>query len=275
MEHASTHGSQSSQAHKTSSLFVKPTVGRITRKYLWLLSKHRTSLLADSSYVVTDVDLHKAQQSFLHKVLRDNMLHHEAKSIVKSHSKTKDTALIWKLMCETYDKSMSTSLNSDDILGWLTSARLDDGKWNQTQGECITLYKDKVNKFNEMCPDSEINDMQGVRMLQNLIANIPNLANVLSLYRQAKASAGLPDKITLCQFVALLSQQAQVYHSGRIRSGHNYRRSAANHELDYEINAHDVNQDEEEDLNEWFQANVMNQRDPKTCLSYTSPSPRD
>jgi len=167
-------------------------------------------------------------------------------------------------MCETYDKSMSTSLNSDDILGWLTSARLDDGKWNQTQGECITLYKDKVNKFNEMCPDSEINDMQGVRMLQNLIANIPNLANVLSLYRQAKASAGLPDKITLCQFVALLSQQAQVYDSGRIRSGHNYRRSAANHELDYEINAHDVNQDEEEDLNEWFQANVMNQRDPKT-----------
>jgi len=110
---------------------------------------------------------------------------------------------------------------------------------------------------------ADINDMQGVHMLQNLIANVPNLANVLILYCQTKASAGLPDKITLRQFVALLSQQAQVYNNGRIRSGHNYRRSAANHELDYEVNAHSVDEDEE-DLDEWFEANVMNQRNPNT-----------
>jgi len=68
---------------------------------------------------------------------------------------------------------MSTSLNGDFILSWLTSTRLDDGKWNQPQGEFLTFYEDKVNKFNEMCPDSEINDMQGVSMLQNSIANCP------------------------------------------------------------------------------------------------------
>jgi len=54
-------------------------------------------------------------------------------------------------------------------------------------------------------------------------------------------------------------------HTGPVfgsRSGRNYRRNAANHELDYEINAHNVDQDEEEDLDEWFEANVMNQRDP-------------
>jgi len=161
---------------------------------------------------------------------------------------------------------MSTSLNGDAILGWLTSTRLDDGKWNRTQGEYTTFYEDKINKFNEMCPDLDINDMQGVRMLQNSIANVPNLANVLILYRQTKTSAGLPDKITLRQFVSLLAQQAQVYDNGKIHSGRNYRRSAANHELDYEISAHDFDQDEEEDLNpdEWFEVNVMNQRDPKT-----------
>jgi len=193
---------------------------------------------------------------------------HKAKSIVKSHSKTKDTALIWQLTCETHDKSMSASLNGDAVLGQLTSTGLDDGKWNRSQGECITFYKDKINKFNEMCPDSEINDMQGVRMLQNSIANVPNLANVLILYCQTKASAGPSDKITPRQFVALLSQQAQVCNNGRIRSGRNCGRSAANHELDHEINAHDVDQDEEEDLDEWFEANVMNQHDPNAgrCL---------
>jgi len=161
---------------------------------------------------------------------------------------------------------MSTSWNGDAILGWLTSSRLDDGKWNRTQGEYITFYADKIDKFNEMCPDLEINDMQGVRMLQNLIANVPNLANVLILYRQTKTSAGLPDKITLRQFVSLLAQQAQVHDNERIHTGHSYHQSAATHELDYEINAHDFDQDEEEDLDpdEWFEANVMNQRDPKT-----------
>jgi len=173
--------------------------------------------LVDPSYVVTDEDLHKAQQKHLCKVLRDDMLHHEAKSIVKSHSKTKDTALIWQLISKTYNKSMSTSLNGDAVLGWLTGTRLDDGKWNQSQGEFLTFYEDKVNKFNEMCPDLEINDMQGVRMLQNAITNVPNLAKVQILYRQTKASAGPSDKITLRQFVALLSQQAQVYNNGRIR----------------------------------------------------------
>jgi len=234
--------------------------------FMITLEAQNLTHLVDPSYVVVDDDLHQAQQKFLHKVFRDNMLHHKAKLIVKFHTKTKDTALIWQKICKTYNESMSTSLNGDAILGWLTSSRLDDGKWNRTQGEYITFYVDKVDKFNEMCPDSKINDMQGVRMLQNSIVNVPNLANVLILCRQTKTSAGLPDTITLRQFVSLLGQQAQVYDNGRIRSGCNYRWSAANHELDYEINAHDFDQDDEEDLDpdEWFEANVMNQRDPKT-----------
>jgi len=231
--------------------------------FMITLEAQNLTHLVDPTYAVVDEDLHKAQQNFLYKVFRENMLQHEAKSIVKSNVKTKNTALIWQLICETFDKSMSTSLNGDAILGWLTSSRLDDGKWNRTQGEHITFYEDKINKFNEMCPDLVINDMQGVRMLQNSIANIPNLANVLIAWRQTKAAAGLSDKITLRQFIALLSQQAQVYDNGRIRSGRNYRRSAANHELDYEVNAHNVDEDEES-LDEWFEANVMNQRDPKT-----------
>jgi len=185
--------------------------------------------------------------------------------IVKFQSKTKDTALIWQLICKTYDESISTSMNGDAILGWLTSSRLDDGRWNRTQGEYITFYADKIDKFNEMCPDSKINDMQGVCMLQNSIANVPNLANVLILYCQTKTSAGQSDKITLCQFVTLLTQQAQVYNNGKIRTGRNYRRSAATHELDYEINAHDFDQDKEDlDPEESFEANVMNQHNPKT-----------
>jgi len=124
--------------------------GWVDYKEVFMITLEAQNLmhLVDTSYVVVDEDAHKAQQKFLYKVLRDNMIHHEAKSIVKSHSKTKDTALIWHLICKTCDKSMSTSLNGDAILGWLTSLRLDDGKWVRSQGEYITFYEDKINKFN-------------------------------------------------------------------------------------------------------------------------------
>jgi len=234
--------------------------------FMITLEAQNLTHLVDPNHIVVDEDLHKAQQKYLYKVFRDNFLHHEAKSIVKFHSKTKDAALIWQKIRKTYDESISTSMNGEAILGWLTGNRLDNCNWNQTQGEYVTLYTDKIDKFNEMCPDSKINDMQAIRMLQNLVANVPNLANVLNLYRQTKTSTGQSDKITLQEYVALLAQEAQVFDNAKICTGRNYRWSAATHELDYEINAHDFDQDEE-DLNaeEWFEANVMNQRDPKTC----------
>jgi len=196
------------------------------------------------------------------------LLHHEAKSIVKFFSKTKDTCVIWLKTCKTYDKYISTSMNGDVVLGWLTGARLDASNWTRTQGEHVTFYADEVDNFNEMCPDSLINDdqAQAVRMLQNSVANVlPNLANVLNLYRQTKSAVGQSHKITLREHVALLAQQAQVCDNARVRTGRNYHQKAATHELDYEVDAHDFNQDEEDlDPDEWFKANVMNQRNPKT-----------
>jgi len=97
--------------------------GWVDNKDVFMIALEAQNLthLVDSSYVVTDVDSHRAQQSFLYKVLRDIMTHHEAKSIVKPHSKTKDTALVWQLMCETYNKSMST-----DLFEWQCYSRMVD-----------------------------------------------------------------------------------------------------------------------------------------------------
>jgi len=64
--------------------------------------------LVDPSYTIVDPDLHKAQQKFLYKVMRDVLLHHAAKSIVKFFSKTKDTCVIWQKMCKAYDESIPT-----------------------------------------------------------------------------------------------------------------------------------------------------------------------
>jgi len=126
--------SDSNRLVKPSARDFKPfreANGWVDYKEVFMITLEAQNLthLVDPTYVVVDEDLHKAQQKFLYKVLRDNMMHHEAKSIAKSNAKTKDSALIWQLICENYDKSVSTSLNGDAILGWLTSTRLDVAKW--------------------------------------------------------------------------------------------------------------------------------------------------
>jgi len=89
----------------------------------------------------------------------------------------------------------------------------------------------------------------------------------LNLYRQTKKAAGQPITISVRDYVALLAQQAQVIDSAKTRIGRNYRWSAATHETNYETNAHDFDPDNDADLDldTILEANVTNQRDPKTA----------
>jgi len=60
--------------------------------------------LVNKTHTVIDPDLDEAQQKHLHKVMKDTFIHHEAKSIVKTHAKRKDTRAIWEQACKVHDK---------------------------------------------------------------------------------------------------------------------------------------------------------------------------
>ena len=87
--------------------------------------------LINEHYVPTDIALHRAQQKFYYKILKDTMLHHEARSIVKKHRIDKNIALIWKELCAFYDDSVTVSLASDQLLCYLTSADLAKSNWRK------------------------------------------------------------------------------------------------------------------------------------------------
>ena len=215
--------------------------------------------LVDKSHTVVDPDLDKAQQKHLCKVMEDRLLHHEAKSIVKFHAKTKDNCVIWEKTCKTHDESISTLMNGDAIVGWLASVKLEACNQNQSQGKFVTFHADKIDKFNEMCPDSHISDDQAVCMLQNVVAGVPNLANILNLHRQTRKAAGQSIKISLRECAALLVQQAQVCDNAKTCAGRNCRQSAAAHELDCETNVHcfDQEEDKESDLDIIWEVNEL------------------
>ena len=92
--------------------------------FLIALEAQNLTHLVDKSHVVINPDLGKAQLKHLCKVMKDNFIHHQAKSIVKFHAKAKDWRAVWEQVCKTHDNSISTSMNGDAILGWLATVQL-------------------------------------------------------------------------------------------------------------------------------------------------------
>jgi len=73
--------------------------------FMITLEAQKLTHLVDKSYLVADPDLDKAQLKHLYKVMKDSLVPHQAKSIVKMHTKTKDTRAIWEQACKTYNES--------------------------------------------------------------------------------------------------------------------------------------------------------------------------
>ena len=228
------------------------------------------SHLIDPHHKVTDPDLDLAQRKFLYKTFRDRFLHHEAKRIVQAHAVDKDTRAIWSEVKGHYDSSITTSMAADSTLNFLTGVQLHSANWNKGQGEFLTHYALTVQRFNEQAPGSALNNDQSVRMLQNTISGTPNLAHVLVNYRQAMRAAGKSEEIRFDDFVALLSEPAQVYDNANNRTRGSLRRRANNHEIDvpedgYEINNHEQDDDDSyPSYEEILEVNKSAQRDEKT-----------
>jgi len=97
--------------------------------FMVTLEAQNLTHLIDPKHHIVDADTDEAQRKFLYKAMKDCFIHHEAKSIIKSHSDDKDTRTIWEKICKTYDESIATSMNGDQIMAWLTSVKLESNIW--------------------------------------------------------------------------------------------------------------------------------------------------
>ena len=181
---------------------------RVEHKDAFLVTVDAQNLnhLIDSNHKVIDMELDGAQWKYMHKVLKDAFLHHEAKTIIKAYAKTKDTRLIWKKIWELYDDLITTSMNGDAILAWLWNCKFHQSNWNKPHGELITYNQSQRNKFNEICPESALHDNHSVRMLQNMVSGTPHFAPVLNVNWQVRKAAGNATEPNFNKCCALLQQ---------------------------------------------------------------------
>ena len=66
--------------------------------------------LIKQGHKVSNLELDLAQRKFLHKVMKDNFLHHHARVVVKKHLQTNDTRAVWNELCTCCDNSVTTSM---------------------------------------------------------------------------------------------------------------------------------------------------------------------
>jgi len=101
--------------------------------------------LVEKNPVIHDDELDSAQRKFLFKVMKDNFLHHEAKSIVKKYTMDKDTRRIWEELCEFHDSSITTAMCANVLMTHLADVKLHKANWNRGQGKFINHYCQTTN----------------------------------------------------------------------------------------------------------------------------------
>jgi len=239
--------------------------------FLVTLEAQSLTHLVEKNPTIHDDDLDKAQRKFLFKAMKDNFLHHEAKSIVKKCTADKDTRKVWEELCDFCDSSIAAAMCADALMAHLADVKPHKANWNRGQGEFVDHCKIQKNKFDEIAPDSQTSDPHAARMLHNVVSGTPNLAPVLNQRRQARKAAGSTINISFDERCALSSEQAQAHDNANTRAKSSCRRTANVHDLiqddmEHEANVHEANDcgDQEPDLSEILEVNVNAQRDKGT-----------
>ena len=200
----------------------------------------------DTTHAPQYPDLYRKQQDWVFKVMEDNFEAPAAKAIVRENRTTMNTATIWHAICTHYKTHMNTELRSQTLSTYMTSARLNDGRWRGSQELFIRHFQEQAREYNEIS-DTDYSSGQLCQFLYTAVAGVPNLQSVWTNNIAARKAAGINTKPTFEEYVQLLSNAAAVHDSGN-----SIRRSARQvntHEFYgdeydqdiYDANVHDMN----------------------------------
>ena len=108
--------------------------------------------LVEKNPMIHGNDFVSAQRKFPFKVMKDDFLRHEAKSIVKKHTEDKDTRRIWEELCDFHGSLIAAAMHADVLMTHLTDVELHKANWNRGQGKFINHCKIQKNKFHDLWP---------------------------------------------------------------------------------------------------------------------------
>ena len=129
-----------------------------------------------------------------------------AKLIIKAHLDDMDTRATWKEITQCHKYSTTSTISSQKLSSYITSIRLEDGRWRGTQCNFIAHFKEQLRQHNDTSAHP-YTDGQMIQFLNTAISGVEGLCSVLTLHHAAAAAAGTKKPIKMDEFVQLLLDQ--------------------------------------------------------------------
>jgi hypothetical protein len=124
-------------------------------------------------------------------------------------------------MVKTAEQSVSAELTASTILTYITSVKLDDGKWRGTSKDFIIHWCEQVRLLESLTkPEDHFGDTVKTHLLQNTIDGVPDFWQVRTVTQQTYQASAPVHAHTFEEYKALLLDAATIYddkHAARRR----------------------------------------------------------
>ena len=192
---------------------------------------HHTHLVLDEDYVprtTTELTLFKEMQVFMYAVFEEHLKTDTGKSLVSKYEATRDAQGIYRELVKHAKSSTAAQLSGDTLLKYITTARY-PGNWKGTSYAFVLHWKEQVVHY-EKLELEEVPPKQKLRMLQNTVSDIPDLANVKQLSDQIVARGDSP--LDYAGYLELLLSACSTYDKKYATARPSGQRSAYNSSLE-------------------------------------------
>ena len=171
---------------------------------------HHTNLVLDESHVPRtpkEVILFRDMQTFMYAVFEEHLKTDKGKSLVSRFEDTRDAQSIYRELKKHAQNSTAAQISGDTLLKYITAARY-PGNWRGTSYAFVLHWKEQVTQYEKLELEA-VPPKQKLRMLQNAVGDVTDLANVKQLSDQVVARGEAP--LGLEGYLELLLSACSTY----------------------------------------------------------------
>ena len=183
------------------------------RSFLAQARAQNVQNVLDHNYVPadpTEEELFNEQQRYVYAVFESKVLTDMGKKFVRDHEDDSDAQAVYRKLTLHHTKSTKASMDSANLLSYITSARLGSGEWKGSTAGFVIHWQDKVRIYEKQVPRSDhFSDGQKRTMLQNAVQLIKELRAVKNSADMERTKSG--HELSYDEYTSLLLSVCTAY----------------------------------------------------------------
>ena len=138
-----------------------------------------------------DTELFDEKQKYMYSVFDKVLQSDRGKAFVRAHEADYNAQSIYIKLVDYYTKSVKASLDSSNLLSYITSTKIDSSAWKGTAEGFILHWQEQVRLYESLVdPSDHFSDAQKRTMLENALAPVKALKAVKDQANQFKTHTG-------------------------------------------------------------------------------------